>query len=62
MTINDPWTSSPFSPYYENRCKKTAWYSLAMFVFCTLVAQMVLTLRLEISLGVQQLWFTGVFL
>ena len=37
--------SSPSSPPYENRCDKTAWYSNLMYISCTLLAQVMLTLR-----------------
>ena len=35
------------SCYDENRCDKTSWYSLFTFTACTLIAQVVLTLRLR---------------
>ena len=30
----------------RNRCDRTAWYSMFIYVICTLLAQVVLTLRL----------------
>lgn len=37
--------SSPFSPFRDYSCEKTAWYTIFMFIVCTLLAQVVLTLR-----------------
>lgn len=42
--------SMTFLTFHENRCEKTTWGSLVVFVGCTLVAQIVLTIRSEISL------------
>lgn len=44
-----------FLTFHENRCDKTTWFSLIPFVGCTLVAQVVLTIRSEISVDCQ-LW------
>ena len=35
----------PFSRSHGHRCNKMSWLSIPVFVFCTLVAQVVLTLR-----------------
>jgi hypothetical protein len=40
----------------RNRCEKTAWFSLVVFVICTILAQMVLTIRLRILSDVQWFW------
>lgn len=45
IAICGPWMPSPFSPSRENRCDKTAFYSILTFVICTLLAQVVLTAR-----------------
>jgi len=47
---------SSFSYLPVNRCDKTAFYSILSFVICTLLAQVVLTVRLEhYSIAVQRL-------
>ena len=45
IVLNEHWTSSPFSCSLENRCDKTSFYSLVVFLACTLLAQVVLTVR-----------------
>ena len=47
--------SLPFSRSRENRCEKTAWYPLFIFAICTLLAQVVLTLRFGAFPVVQRL-------
>ena len=46
--------SCPSHVIFCDRCERTAWYSLFMFTFCTLLAQVVLTARFGVAFVVQR--------
>ena len=55
ITIHGPRMAPPFSQCCGNRCDRVAWYAFFTFATCTLLAQVVLTLRLGAIFVVQRL-------
>ena len=45
FAVDGPDVWSLFSSSHENRCDKSLWYADLVFVICTVLAQVVLTLR-----------------